>query len=625
MTSNTADYGPRIVLEDPEIRDLAQQVLDTVKLSILKGVSHAIDAQQYPLPDRQESVESATFNYIKQKTPDQQELVKNNVQHLLETLPVTIGNLYGSLEKVNLHSNVAVIDQVHDLNLSDPVMVTPEHLYRLELAGNIVRLQQVQRDTPDFGLVPDIGHRPFLNIRREVIANVEPSSGEMVELGSRPMRTFPAQNAVYADPILQKYEELGAAGGLLGEPKGEQRLCPDGRGKYQHFQGGSIYWAPETGAHEIHGAILEKWKNMGWETCVLGYPATDEMTTPDGKGRYTHFQGGSIYWTPETGAREIHGAIRAKWSQLQWEKGYLGYPITDECKTPDTIGRYSHFQGGSIYWTPELGAHAVHEKIKEHWSAQNWENGYLGYPITDTTVTPNSMSCKFQGGEIVWNADKGVQVLTPLTKLQFRIHRVQCLDETNPEWPGDDEISMRGVAVSLNNKSTFKVDAFMVSEEFDDGEQVVYDPPKEFYTFDLKSISGWPKNFVVTMVLAEMDCGGFSDYLRTMLAEVRDEVINLVTKKVGDVTGAALGSILGALGTKIGGILGAIAGWIIGELMSWLDSIFEDDPFPGLPVSLTLPSVWHRWSGYTDSPDYSMWTQDHGGQYQVWFDWALMA
>ena len=69
------------------------------------------------------------------------------------------------------------------------------------------------------------------------------------------------------------------------------------------------------------------------------------------------FQGGSIYWSPATGAFEVHGLIRVKWAQLGGEREFLGFPLTDELGTPDGIGRFNHFEGGSIYWTPETGAH----------------------------------------------------------------------------------------------------------------------------------------------------------------------------------------------------------------------------------------------------------------------------
>ena len=86
---------------------------------------------------------------------------------------------------------------------------------------------------------------------------------------------------------------------------------------------------------------------MGWETSVLGYPVTDETGTPDGIGRFNHFANdGSIYWTPATGAREVHGLIRAKWASLGWERGCLGYPISDTTSTAG--GERSAFQQGAI-------------------------------------------------------------------------------------------------------------------------------------------------------------------------------------------------------------------------------------------------------------------------------------
>jgi uncharacterized protein with LGFP repeats len=49
-----------------------------------------------------------------------------------------------------------------------------------------------------------------------------------------------------------------------------------------------------TGAHEVHGEILGVYSANAW----LVYPTTDGTAAPDGVGRYNHFQLGSIYWTP---------------------------------------------------------------------------------------------------------------------------------------------------------------------------------------------------------------------------------------------------------------------------------------------------------------------------------------
>jgi uncharacterized protein with LGFP repeats len=104
----------------------------------------------------------------------------------------------------------------------------------------------------------------------------------------------------------------------------------------------------------VYGAIGDKWAQLGREDGFLGAPLTDETGTPDGVGRFTHFQGGSIYWTPQTGAHEVHGAIRDRWQSMGWEGSRLRYPISDERSTSDG-GRYSTFQGGTIVWSPHKG------------------------------------------------------------------------------------------------------------------------------------------------------------------------------------------------------------------------------------------------------------------------------
>lgn len=205
--------------------------------------------------------------------------------------------------------------------------------------------------------------------------------------------------------IREKYAALEWQKGFLRYPTTDELTASDGIGAFSHFMGGVIYWSPATGAQEVHGEILRKWNALGTERGLLGYPLTSETKTPDGAGRYNHFERGSIYWSPNTGAHEIHGYIREKWARLGWELGSLGYPLTDEMTAPDGTGRYNHFVGGSIYWTPDTGAHAVAGKIRDKWADLGWEQSSLGYPITDElTVSFNTAGVtrlnKFQSGAI---------------------------------------------------------------------------------------------------------------------------------------------------------------------------------------------------------------------------------
>jgi M6 family metalloprotease-like protein len=191
---------------------------------------------------------------------------------------------------------------------------------------------------------------------------------------------------------------------------------PDGA-YYQNYQYGSIYWTSANGAHEVHGLINGRYLALGG-AAKLGYPATDETTPPSNTAvRYNDFNGYSIYWKSSTGTFEVHGDIRVKYLSLGGPGGFLGVPITDESVTPDTIGRYNHFENGSIYWTPQTGAHEVHGLIRERWKALGWEKSWLGYPTSDETTVWNYTDAqgqtsgrfnKFQGaGSIYYYPDTG--------------------------------------------------------------------------------------------------------------------------------------------------------------------------------------------------------------------------
>jgi uncharacterized protein with LGFP repeats len=64
----------------------------------------------------------------------------------------------------------------------------------------------------------------------------------------------------------------------------------------------SIYWSPQTCAHVLNGNIRALWIRLGGPRSKLGYPTTDEMDSPDRKGRVSRFQRGEIWWYPDRGA-----------------------------------------------------------------------------------------------------------------------------------------------------------------------------------------------------------------------------------------------------------------------------------------------------------------------------------
>ncbi len=159
---------------------------------------------------------------------------------------------------------------------------------------------------------------------------------------------------------------MGWERGPLGYPTRGDGLHAEGS-RSGSFQGGAVVSSPAYGVREVHGGIAATWKRLGANRGVLGVPATDELATPDGRGRFNHFAGGSVYWTPTTDAQAIRGAIRETWARLGWERGALGYPVTNELGAPDGRGRFNHFERGSVYWTSTTGAHEVRGAIRAYW------------------------------------------------------------------------------------------------------------------------------------------------------------------------------------------------------------------------------------------------------------------
>ncbi|WP_050785275.1 LGFP repeat-containing protein [Rhodococcus opacus] len=154
--------------------------------------------------------------------------------------------------------------------------------------------------------------------------------------------------------ILDKYNSLGGPNSFLLFPKSNELVNPDGYGRRSEFMGGHIYWSGATGAHFVAHDFLTKWGNVGYEGGFMKYPVTDEIVNPDGTGRRQVFQDGVIYWHPSTGAHVIHGRILQKWAEVGYETGEFGYPTSDEMASTGWWATQSQieqrFQRGAMFY-----------------------------------------------------------------------------------------------------------------------------------------------------------------------------------------------------------------------------------------------------------------------------------
>ena len=113
---------------------------------------------------------------------------------------------------------------------------------------------------------------------------------------------------------------------------------------YTHFISGQP-------VHVVYGAICAKWFALEGNQGPLGAPTSSERNAEVAGARCTDFQGGRIYWTPQHGAFEVHGAIFELYQGTGGAAGPLGLPVSDE--EPDANGgRKSGFARGTVHWHP---------------------------------------------------------------------------------------------------------------------------------------------------------------------------------------------------------------------------------------------------------------------------------
>ncbi|MEX3504311.1 hypothetical protein [Corynebacterium sp. LK2510] len=206
--------------------------------------------------------------------------------------------------------------------------------------------------------------------------------------------------------IKNLYDSLGGPTSFLLLPKSNELTNPDGVGKRSEFVNGFIYWHPRTSAHTVSIPVSRVWHRHGWENGFLGYPTTSDISL--GNQWYVqHFEGGHVYThnaLPATQA-SIQGAIYDKWQSMGGHNSDLGFPISDELTTPDGIGRYNVFEGGMIYWTPQHGAHAVSQGVLFSWATQGYERSSYGYPVDDSFINDEGVQEQpFESGTIYADA-----------------------------------------------------------------------------------------------------------------------------------------------------------------------------------------------------------------------------
>lgn len=207
-----------------------------------------------------------------------------------------------------------------------------------------------------------------------------------------------------------------------------------------------------------------------------------------------------------------------------------------------------------------------------------------------------------------------------LNKLEFRIHGVKCLDETDGflgSEAGSDEISLGGNIVDETG-DTEAIAPFKVGSFGSDGNEKTFSPPRVFATFDMREGSQFPKSYFTTLVLAEVDMGGLPDFVNKLLDKVKEKVTSALA--------SAIGAGIGSAGGLPGALIGALVGMVVAEAFKLLRNVWNDDIFAPVTLEASIPSFNHRFSsGGTESTKLVADFAGHGGRYIVRYDWRVFA
>jgi uncharacterized protein with LGFP repeats len=239
----------------------------------------------------------------------------------------------------------------------------------------------------------------------------------------------PASDA--ADAISKAFDASGGAGGPLGPPDGG--VYPVGGGFGQNYASGKIFFTPDTGAHAMGGAILQKYQDLGGPgDGDLGFPTIDEGAGKAPGSRNTTFSAADkpvIFWTPDTGAHVVRGAINAAWDKLGGSAGQLGVPSEDEAFNGDVVSQ--KFTGGQISWNrvtkefttdpPDMAAQLAGLAVPEDATsainaARRAAGGALG-PLgakqgDQYSIGQDGAGQAFAGGKIFYSPATGANVVT---------------------------------------------------------------------------------------------------------------------------------------------------------------------------------------------------------------------
>lgn len=217
------------------------------------------------------------------------------------------------------------------------------------------------------------------------------------------------------------------------------------------------------------------------------------------------------------------------------------------------------------------------------------------------------------------------------TQLECVVESVTCLDETDGfvgSEAGADEIRLGGMKIGPDGRVK-PVSSFKVLDFGQDGAKKSYSAPnyKRFADYTLKDAGAWPRVFIATFVLAEIDMGGLGEFLSLLVDQVKMRLAVEIATAVGAEAAAALIVVSGVVAAAIVVVLMFVVCVIVVAVFDFLKTVWEDDVFD--PVTVILPIESPAAADVLDHVADNLWGilafEGHGGLYQLRYSWRTRA
>ncbi len=205
-----------------------------------------------------------------------------------------------------------------------------------------------------------------------------------------------AYHGAYGRPFL--YD--GRFKRILGHRDVMSTSCP---GQYVYDWLPTLRELVQTRLGDHETSIEQKWRSLGGLKSALGDVHVGEQV--ENGGHHTTFVHGRMYASPSGMHMLYAGHILARYLSTGETDGDFGYPRSNVHRLADGAGSWAEFDGGRIYWSPQTGSHALHRSnvLKKYISVGGAVGG-LGFPVSPVRDTAKGARASFEHGWISYDA-----------------------------------------------------------------------------------------------------------------------------------------------------------------------------------------------------------------------------